>query len=253
MTMGQVSHGEILFEGYAQILIDSKPMGYVIQRYEHDRKKKELISKYYIQTSPTLGGIRESLVARSTEKFQPLSYQYTESRSSHVRTIEARFEKNVMNGHTSEDGETKKFQKKIPKGTFLSTFLGYFMLNNGYREGIKFTFSAIAEENGEVFNGEAYVKEATRVGGLKAFKILNKFKGAEFISLVSPRGDILSTHSPVQKISTQITSFEVATKGYHLDKKNLEAIFGEIPVGTKNIYTEKLKSKVKASTSPYST
>ena len=246
-TIGQVSHGEIIFEGYAQVLADSKPIGYVVQRYEHDHKKKELTSKYYIQTLPAFGGNRESLVARCTEKFQPLSYRYTDTGPNHVRTIEAHFQKNVMKGYISNGKNKKKFQKEFPQGTFLSTFLGYLMLGKGYRPGVKFTFSAISEEDAEAFNGEAYIKESTHKKGLKAFKIVNKFKGAQFISFVSLRGDVLQTHSPVQKISTQLTSFEVATKGHRLDKKNLNAIFGGIPTGTKNVYAQQPRSKVKTS------
>ena len=241
LTMGQqVGWGAILFEGYSQILVDSKHMGYVIQRYEHNPKKKELISKYYIQTSPALGGRRESLIAHSTEKFQPLSYRYTDRGPNHKRIIEARFKKNLMQGYVF-DGKTKKqFQKRFPNGTFLSTFLGYLILNKGYREGVKFTFSAISEEDGDVFSGESYVKEATHRGGFKVFKVLNKFKGSQFTSLISPQGEVLSTHSPMQRVSTQITSFKAATKGYSLDKKSLRAIFGEIPQGTKNIYAQRL-------------
>ena len=156
-----------------------------------------------------------------------------------------------MTGYIFDGENKKKIQRRFPKGTFLSTFLGYLMLNKGYRKGVKFTFSAISEEDGDVFNGEAYVKESTHKDGLKAFKVLNKFKGAKFISLVSPHGDVFSTRSPVQKISTQLTSFEVATRGYDIDKKSLEVIFGEIPRGTKNIYAQRVRPKVKNPAPPF--
>ncbi len=232
--------GATLFESYAQIFADSKPEGFIIQRYEHDLQKKELISTYYIQTSSNLGGVIETLRARCTEDFRPISYRYTDEGPRHTKKIVAYFKNNRMIGYRSDGGVKERIQERLPEGAFLSTFLGYLMLNKGYRKGVKFTFSAISEEEGKVVLGEAYIEKSLYyISRLKAFKLINKFNGVHFISIVGPKGDILSTESPVQKISTKITDFErVTQQGYKINHKKIAALFGGLPKGQQNVYAQ---------------
>lgn len=233
-------NGEILFEGYLQIFADSLPSGYVIQRYEHNHTTRELISKYYIQTSSRLGSRRESLVAKCTEDFQPLFYRYTDKGPHHHRVTEAHFKDHVMRGYmTTEGGVPTPFQKKVPQGVFLSTFLGYLMLNKGYLTGVKFVFSAISEEDAQIFQGQSYVQRRVRKRGVPAFKLLNEFKESPFTSFISPRGDILQAYSPLQRIGIQLTSFSSATKGFPMDEKEIKSLFGDIPKGLTHAYAHR--------------
>lgn len=247
LPIGHTAYGEILFEAYSQILSASKPAGYIVQRYEHDSIKKELISKYYIQTSSLLGHRTETLFAKSTENFHPLYYKYTERGPKQNKTIEAHFKDNIMSGYLLNGEHQTKFQQKLPKGAFLSTFLGYLMLNKGYKEGVKFTFTAISEEDGKLLNGESYINKSFQINGFNIFRISNKFKGTHFISLVNEQGEVLSSHSPLQKVATQMTSFKVATSPYFLDQKGLKDLFGDIPKGKINIYAQESATKVRFS------
>ena len=239
-----IAHGKILFEGYSQIFSASKPAGYIVQRYEHNQTKKELISKYYIQTSSLLGQQTEVLLAKSTEDLKPLYYKYiTTKNNRHMKTIEAHFKSNMMVGYIINGQHRREIKENIPPGAFLSTFLGYLMLNKGYKEGLSFNFLAIAEEDASLFNGESHIRESFTLNGVKVFKISNQFKGSHFISFINEQGEVLSSHSPLQKISTQLTNFKTATSPYFLDKKNLQDLFGNIPEGKINIYTKQFKTK----------
>ena len=245
LTICGGAHGKVLFEGYSQILLDSKPSGYVVQRYEYNRPQKELVSRYYIQTSRYLGNKKESLLAKCTEDFKPLFYRYTDKSFHHQRTIEAHFQNNTMKGYIFDGKNKTSFQKELPTGTFLSTFLNYLMLNKGYKKGVKFVFSAISEEDGKISHGESYIKEVLQKHDVKAFRVFNKFKGSQFTSLLDSQGAVLQTNSPLQKISTRLTSFQQATKGLPIDRAALKALFGEIPRGLTNVYAQDMTQSIK--------
>src|ERR1700678_942779 len=68
---------QVLFEGYSKVILDGVHVGYVVQRFEFDSKKKEFTTAYYLKTGANGGNITESLKARSTEGLRPISYQYT--------------------------------------------------------------------------------------------------------------------------------------------------------------------------------
>ena len=138
--------------------------------------------------------------------------------------------------------------KKLPKGTFLSTFLGYLMLNNGYSENKKFGYYAVAEEDGEVFNGQAIIKKRVKLDGIDSYRILNTFKGTKFVSFVTDRGEVISTKSPLQQIATQLTpSPAIATKGFPVPSRSLKMLFGKVPLGKINILAQRMAPSKKPS------
>lgn len=234
---------DVLFEGYYQIESDKKPIGYTVQRYSFDKKTKTFSSVYFVKTRIGESTITESLQAKATEKFEPISYQYTAQVNDQVKTIDASFKGYQMVAQVSDGTNKQTLTKTFPKGTFLSTFLGYLMLQNGYKANKKFSYKAIAEEEAEAFAGEAWIKDEKKVQDIQVFRILNKFKGAKFISFVTPQGEILRTNSPLQKISTELVSGPArATQGQMLSTQPLTILFGEVPKGKANILAKKSKS-----------
>jgi hypothetical protein len=145
-----------------------------------------------------------------------------------------------------KDGaDQKKIVKDVPKGAFLSTFLVYVMLKskNGIKAETKYDYKAIAEEDADIYSGVAYVKNQEEVGGVPAYKVLNDFKGAKFFSMITEKGEVLSTKSPVQGIGTElVASPSLATNNISIPSSLLTSLFGEVPTGTKNEVFRKLKS-----------
>lgn len=240
---------EILFEGYYKVLADKVHAGFLVQRYEFDPKAKRFTTAYFIKTGALAGNLQESLKAVSNEKFQPISFQYTSQTGGKIKLIDATFAKNLMTGSISDGNQKAKLKKSIPKGVFLSSFLGYLMLQNGYKVGKKFTYSAIAEENAEIVNGEAFLKSEEKMGDHQVFRILNRFKGSEFVSYVTSKGEIITTDSLSQKISTELVAKpEEATVGQMVPNKTLITLFGKIPEGKENPVAKKTDSAAKPTT-----
>ena len=76
----------------------------------------------------------------------------------------------------------------------------------------------------------------------KAFRVLNKFKGAEFVSFVTPKGEVLGTASPLNGISTElVATADDATKGFAVPKSTLKILFGGVPDGKVNAVSGKGK------------
>ena len=226
---------KVLFEGYYKIKSQGKHVGFTVHRYEFKPKKKQFHSTYYIRTNPQAGDIKESLKAVADHKFHPISYQYTSQVKNKVKTIDAQFKGQKMTAMVSNGKTKNKVTRKIPKNSFLSTFLGYLMLQQGYKKGKNFSYKAIAEEDAKAYKGQALIKSEVKHRGQKAYRILNTFKNQKFVSLVSPKGEIFKTHSPVQQISTEIVSSpSQATKGLKVNSKALKILFGSVPSGQKH-------------------
>lgn len=248
------ARSEVLFEGYYKVLADKVHAGFLVQRYEFDAKTKRFTTAYFIKTGALAGNLQESLKAVSNEKFQPISYQYTSHTDGKIKLIDVTFVKNVMTGTASNGAKSIKLKQPVAKGVFLSSFLGYLMLQNGYKVGKKFTYSAIAEEDAEIANGESYLKSEEKIGDTQVFRILNKFKGTDFISLVTSKGEILATESPAQKISTELVAKpELATVGQLVPNKTLITLFGKIPEGKDNPVAKKAATEPPAVTQPVAT
>lgn len=231
---------EVLFEGYYKLMADKVHAGFVIQRYQFDPKLKRFTATSIMKTGPLAGNIQESVHATANDKFQPISFQYTSQVDGKIKLIDATFAKGTMTATISDGNRKNVIKKKVGKNVFLSTFLGYLMLQNGYKVGKKFSYSAIAEEDAEVTNGESLLKSEEKVDDQQAFRILNKFKGSEFISMVTSKGEILGVDVPAQKITTELVAKpEQATVGQTVPQKTLMTLFGKIPEGKENPVAKK--------------
>jgi hypothetical protein len=246
LASAPAARADILFEGYSKVLLDNVHVGYVVQRYEFDPKKKEFSTTYFLKTNAQAGNITESLKARADAGFKPIAYQYTELTGDSVRTIDATFKGDTMTAVIKDPKHpTRKEQtlhKTIPKGAFLSSFLGYVMLQGpeGIKKGAKYSYKAIAEEDGNLYDGEAYVSGQEMMNGVNAFKVLNTFKGAQFASWVTHKGEVIATRSPVQKIATELApSVQEATAGHPLNSNSLSILFGSVPKGTENVVAKR--------------
>ncbi|MGE0764321.1 MAG: hypothetical protein AB7N80_13655 [Bdellovibrionales bacterium] len=235
------AYAEVMFEGYSIIRSGTTPIGYTIQRYEFDAKKKQFTATSFLKTNATGGDLTESLKAVANDKFQPVSYQYVTKTGDKAKMIDAKFAKDKMTG-TRTDGKTPHpISVAVKKGTFLSTFLGYLMLQNGLKAEKKFVYSAIAEEDGAAYSGEALIKNEEDYRGQKAYRVVNNFKGTEFISFVTAKGEVLGTTSPLQNISTELVANPAeATKGFILPNDTLKILFGAVPTGKVNVLASKL-------------
>jgi hypothetical protein len=234
-----LAHGEVLFEGYSKILSNGSAIGYIISKYEFDAKSKKFISTYFLKTSGQGTEITESLKATADAELAPLAYEYTTIVGKEVKTIDAKFKGLKMTAKVKAG--KKKDQtiiKDMPKGTFLSTFLVYLMLKSkdGLKTDSSYDYKAIAEEDADVYSGQAIVGKEEAFLGLKAFKVQNKFKDVRFVSYVNERGEVLGTTSLSQGISTELVADPAAaTKGFPMSETILKNIFGEVPAGKTNM------------------
>jgi len=231
------SRADLLFEGYSTVLLEGVHVGYIVQRFEFDNKKQEFITAYYLKTNQIGGNITESLKARSSASLKPISYQFTELVGEKAKTIDAQFNGDNMTATIQSDGRKQVVQKKIPKGAFLASFLGYVMPQGkeGIKKGVKYSYQAIAEEDAVVSSGEAYIAGEEAIHGINAFKILNTFKGVQFVSYCTFKAEVIATRSPVQKISTElVANVREATAGLTLNSSALTQLFGSVPKGTEN-------------------
>lgn len=231
---------EVMFEGSYKITSDKQHVGYVLQRYEFDPKTKIFTSIYFLKTNEKGGNITESLKAQANDKFQPLNYKYTNQTGDKIKAIDAKFNKEIMQLEIT-DGKVKKNEThKIPKGTFMSSFLGYMMLQKGVKKDIRFKYSAVAEEDGASFSGEAFVEGQEEFKGIEVHRIKNKFKGSNFVSYFTKNGEILKTESPAIGLSTELqASTADATGNLMLPHKTVNLIFGKVPTGKINVLNKK--------------
>ncbi len=250
LVSGRVASAEVLFEGYSKVLLGGTHVGFAVQRFEFDSKSKEFSTIYYLKTNPLGGNITESLKARASASLSPISYQFTELADNKARTIDASFRADQMIAVIKDGSSSRTLTKKVPKGAFLSSFLGYLMLQGkeGIKAGVKYSYQGIAEEDGNLYTGEAYISGEEAVNGLSAFKVLNTFKNARFISYVTYKGEVLTTRSPVQQVSTElVSSIEEATSGIQFNRSNLSALFGAVPKGSENTVSRRALETIEPS------
>lgn len=235
------ANAEIMFEGAYKIMNDKQHVGYVLQRYEFDPKTKIFTSIYFIKTNEKGGNITESFKAQANDKFQPLNYQYTSQAGDKIKLIDAKFSKETIMQLEITDGKIKKNEThKIPKGTFLSTFLGYMMLQKGIKKDIRFKYSAVAEEEGASYNGEAYVEGEEQVKNLDVYRIKIKFKGTTFFNYITKNGEIIRNEMANNNLTTELqNSTPEATAGMMLPHKSVTLLFGKIPTGKINVLNKK--------------
>lgn len=234
-----IANADVLFEGYSKVMLEQTHIGYVIQRFEFNPKSKEFSTIYYLRTAPPANDVIESLKARSDAGLKPLSYQYTELAAGRVRIVDATFKNDTMTLSVIDNGQKRPVvTKKVPKGAFLASFLSYLMLQSkeGLKVGVKYNYQAIAEEDGALHNGEAFIKAEETANGVTAYKVLNTFKNSNFSSHVTGKGEIIDTLSPVQGISTQlVATIQEATGGKSVNQNQLRQLFGAVPKGQDNV------------------
>ncbi len=234
-----VSANKTLFEGYYKIISGGQHVGYYIQRYEMNPKLRQFISTYYLRTNAQGGNIAESLKAYSTDKLNPIKYQHTLLQGKVAKTIDANVREGkkkaqILQVKVNENGKLRVYEKKLEKGTFLSTFLLYLLLQGekGITPGVKYNFRAIAEEDGKAFPGEVYVESETKKMGMDVYKVLYTFKRTQFVNFITHFGESIISVSPAMQISAEmVTNPDLATAGMPYSEKSLSLLFGGIPKG----------------------
>ena len=245
IALSQSANCEVLFEGYSKIISSGVHVGYTIQRYEFDSKKKEFSTISIVHTGKDAGNITESLTARSNMTLQPVSYQYTSIVAGKAKTIDAVFKQGQMTATIRDDKTPSVIKKKIDPGVILSSFLAYLMLQGkvGLKPGTNYGYNAIAEEDATVASGTAFIEKEEQMNGISTFKVTNSFKGATFESYVTFKGEVIATRSPKEKLSTElVATMQEATAGQSFNNASVRALFGETPQGTENAIARKASS-----------
>lgn len=224
----------VLFEGWFEVYIGAKKVGFLVERYEFTDNKFKAVS--YLKTNKEGNDITESLKAYSGPDLKPISYAYTYKGGEEVKVIDATFKGEVMNLKINDGKKETKQTKMIKKGTFLSTFLLYLILQQktgGLKTGADYSYNAIAEEDGTAYTGSSLVSTLDKVKGRDAYKILNQFKGEKFFTWVTPKGEILLTRSPEKNIELRFADNQAqATKDMIVNLQDLKLLFGKIPGDT---------------------
>lgn len=221
---------DVLNEGWYKVSSANVHIGYYLARYEYNPKTRQFISKSFLKTNKAGGDITESLVAYSDEGMKPISYQYTSLTAGVVKTIDAKFSKGTASLTINDKGKTTTTTKKMAKGSFLSAHLPLMLIKNGVAVGKNMAYKGVAEEDGETYNGKAYIKEIKKLGNKDLFRILNDFKGTKFVSLMDKNGQIIATKAPLLGITTNLQANQQAAAGnIPVPKKSIQKIFGKIP------------------------
>lgn len=247
------SQAELLFEGYSKVLAGDQHIGYVISRYEFDAKKKHFLSTYILKTGKGSSETTESLKAVADSELAPISYEYTSLAGKEVKTIDAHFKSGNLSAVMKTNGKIQRIEKKIPKGTFLSTFLVYLMLKSkdGLHTETKYEYQAIAEEDAAIYKGQSLVGKEETYNGFKTFKILNTFKDIKFLSYVNERGEVLGTNALGQGVTTELVATPSdATTGQPYSSTILKTLFTTVPTGLQNIVAQAQKTKPAPETQP---
>jgi hypothetical protein len=149
----------------------------------------------------------------------------------------------MMDATIAVDGKVEQVSMPLPPRAFLSTFLVYEMLQGekGLKVGTKYDYVAVAEEEGKVYNGNAFIEKLDTYHGIRSFRIINDFKtetpnSAKFISYVTEKGEAILTKSPMQSLSTELVQNAIqATQGFPVSTQNIQLLFGRIPDGKTNV------------------
>ncbi len=245
-----------LFEAYYKIVSSGQHVGYYIQRYELDTTKKEFISTYFLRTNQLGGNISESLKAYSTDKLNPIKYNYTSLQGKVSKTIDANVRKGkkgkILQVKITENGKPRVFEEELAEGTFFSTFLIYLLLQGekGIQPGVKYQIRAVAEEDGKDFPGEVFIESETKKMGVDVFKVLYTFKRTQFVNFIDRKGESIISISPALDIAAEmVTDPKEATKGMTFNEKSIALLFGGVPAG--NVHA--LANSKPPSTTPVTT
>jgi hypothetical protein len=238
---------DVMFEGYYRVDIESKPVGYIILRYAFDPAKKnfEAVSFQRIKFGDKV--VQESLKATADDKFHPIAYQYTSQVGDAVKMIDATFKGDIMTLKINDGKKIRTETYKNRKGTFLSSFLPYMMLQQPLEINQAFSYNGIAEEDGGSYSGKAWLQSKEGKSSYDLYTVVNKYHGEEFLSKMAVvknpkdpkkniKGEVFGTSSPAKNISTTLmASASTATEGQLVPNKTLITLFGAVPTGKVNM------------------
>lgn len=230
-----------MFEGWFEVYVGAKKVGFSVQRYEFDNNKFKATT--YLKTNADGSNVTESLKAFSGPDLKPQSYSYTSKVGSEIKIIDATFSNDKMNLKINDGKkETKKTVVLKKPGTFLATFTPYVLMaqkkddkgDGGLQVSKKnIIYTAVAEEDGAVYNGVIRVASLDKVKEKDAFKLLNKFKNEDYVSWITPQGEFLLTRNPKHNIEVRIAeNMTEATKDMGINLKDIKILFGKIPGDT---------------------
>lgn len=232
------SYADVLAEGWYKLLLGQQHIGYIVQRFELDTKKNQVIMTSFLRTNTLGGDITESLQSFSTTGFEPISYQYSILKGKDATLIDGKFANGNATVKVTEKGETKTHKYKVPKGSFLSYFLGYVMTSfenpkdpsdKGIKVGRSFSYKAIAEEDGQLSDGTADVIGTEKINGHDTFRIRVKYKNIQSISSLTGSAEIAQINQPLSGHQVKVTTREEATRGFPSSDKSLKTLFNTIP------------------------
>lgn len=231
-----------IFEGYYKLSMNNNHIGYVIQRYDLNSQKKTFSTTYYLYLKLANETSVESLHAESNLDFFPKSYKYTSMNSKETLTIDASVKDRNITIKTIKNGRPTVKEFPLNKNAFLSAFLSHMMLKNekGMAVGNKYEYTALAEEEGKIYKGTAWIKEQVKEQGLDCFRVLNTFKGDEFVNWVNTKGESIKTLAPKAQLVAQLMENpKDAYKGHPFNSKTIKLLFGNLPEGKTNMLSRK--------------
>lgn len=232
---------ETVFEGYYKVSAEGQHIGYYIQRYALDAQTKLFSSTHYMVIKVGETTTVESLSAKSTTKFEPHSYQYTQLDGAKTKAIDALVKGKKLVIKTVENGKATVRELPISDRVFFSTFLPFLVLKTekGLSVGNKFTYDAIAEEDGATGSGEIYVKEQVKEAGLDTYRTLNTFRKEQFVNWVNIKGESIKTNVPAHNLSAELVRDpKEAHKNFPFNENAVKLLFGGIPAGKTNMLSK---------------
>jgi hypothetical protein len=238
---------EVMFEGYYRVELENKPIGYTILRYSFDAGSNTFEVNSFTRIKLGDKIIQESILGKADDKLRPISFKYTGQTGDQLKMIDGTFKGETMTLKINEIKKLRTEVYKIPKGTFLSSFLTYLLLQQKLELNEAFKYPAVAEEDGNSYWGKAWLSgREAKPGGMEVFTIMNQFKNEEFISKLAVvkdpktgkyvKGEVLSILSPAKNLGEKLMSSAAqATEGQMIPNKTLLALFGGIPTGKINM------------------
>lgn len=248
------ANADILFEGYSKVLINEKPIGYIVNRYEFLPNKNQFVSTYFLKTSAPGVELLETYKAVADKDLAPVSYNYTSLLNKDSKSIDAEIKKGKMNGTIIENGKKKTVKNDLKPKEFLSTFLIYWILKSekGLVAGESYPYKAIAEEDGVLAEGITVIKKKQETyAGLPVYKAMNDFKGQKFEAYVTERGEIVQTFVPANGVTTELVATRAEAVGpFSFSEPLIKKLFGNIPEGKENVLAKKSVSDAASTGAP---
>lgn len=246
LLYSSLASADVLFEGYYKLTLADQHIGYFIQRYDLDPQNKTFSSIYYLFTKTAEGTTTESLNAKASSKLEPLGYQYSRLDGTKTKAIDAVVKKagklNKLVIKVIENGKATVHEITLNDKIFLSTFLAHLILKNpqGIQVGNKFSYEAIAEEDGQIEHGEVFVKEQVKEKGLDTFRTLNTYKKEEFVNWLDIKGESIKTQVVKLNLNAELMANpKEAYLNMPFSESSVRMLFGNIPEGKTNLLNKK--------------